>query len=493
MTEKKNKLTIDEALSEYYKLKSKYEETFHEKYLNPILRDTTKSKREKRIEYQKLPKPECINCRRNVGSIFSIKKNAAEYFRQFIAKCGDLNDPCPFNINIEYTQRSELNKELLDHDHDINIMKNKIITDKNNMMFGYVNQADAIVNFNYDTTELKDITETVGYILNINIEINDNPIRSEMIKSSNNKFGNELLIPFKKMIDDYVQTGNTENVNTAVKLYVDEMIPLAKTIRDLKYEICYVDVKNVNERNEFYFLTQKKNSLQNLEYTVYGNDELKSFITGYKESKDTTRKVRGELRKNKTRKARPVIELEEVSILPVSGEEKTEDKQEDVTNIIEPPQEIEFEIEEIVSEINPVVNPNGSISWMDINNNINNEYQQIWYTLRPQYQDVLSRDPVWMKKTLDNFVEFYRLRREKKIPYNIAREFVHPDGLLLPPRQINEIEYDYGNSFYNSVLNEGTKPNFVLSFLPKSPSGSYQQYLDALASIIGNKVGFTNK
>jgi len=493
MAEKKNKLNIDEALSEYYKLKSKYEETFHDKYVIPILRDTKKSKKEKRLEYQKLPKPECVNCRRNVGSIFSIKKNEAEYFRQFIAKCGDLTDPCPFSINIEYTQRSELNKELFDYESDINGIKNKIIIDKNNMMFGYVNQAQAIVNFNGDTTELKSITENAGYILNINIEINDNPIRTEMIKNSKNKFGNELLIPFKKMINDYVQTGNTENVNTAVKLYVDEMIPLEKTIRDLKYDVCYIDIKNADEKDEYYFLTQKKNSYQNLEYTLYGNDELKSFVTGYKESKDTTRKVRGEPTKNKTRKTRPVIELEEVSVVPISGEEEMEEKREDVTNIIEPPKEIEFEIEEVVSEINPVIDPNGSVSWVDINNNINNEYQQIWYSLRPQYQDVLSKDPAWMKKTLDNFVELYRLKREQKVPRNIMRELVHPDGLLLPPRQITEIEYDYGNSLYNSLLNGGTMPNFVLSFLPKSPSGSYKQYLDALASIIGNKVGFTNK
>ena len=495
MADKKNKLTIDEALSEYYNLKSKYEENFNEKYLDPILRDTTKSKKEKRLEYQKLPKPECVNCRRNVGSIFSIKKNAEEYLRQFTAKCGDLNDPCPFNINIEYTQRDEINKHLLVQDSDINAVKNKIIIDKNNLVFGYTDYNTAIIDFEIATKELKDLTETAGYIININIEINENPIRTEMIKSSNNKFGTELLTPFKKMIDDYVQTGNTETVNTAVKLYVDEMLPLTKTIRDLKYEVCYVDVENVDGKNDLYFLKQRKNSLQNLEYSFYGNDELKSFVTGYSDNtaKDTTRKVR-EPKKNKTRKARPVVELEEVSVVPISGEEEMEEeKREDVTNIIEPPQEIEFEIEEVVSEINPVIDENGSVSWMDINNNINTEYQQIWNTLRSEYQDFLSKDPVWMKKTLDSFVEFYRLKRENKLPYATSRQFVHPDGLLLPPRQISEIEYDYGNDLYNRLLNGGTKPNFVLTFLPKSPSGSYQQYLETLASIIGNKVGFTNK
>jgi hypothetical protein len=289
------------------------------------------------------------------------------------------------------------------------------------------------------------------------------------------------------MINDYVRTGNTENVNTAVKLYVDEMLPLAKTIRDLKYETCYV---HLSDNDITYFLIQRKNSLQNLEYTPYGDDELKSFVTGNTDTKNITRKSRGEPKKNKTRKVRPTVELEEVAIVP---QEEIEEKQEDVTNVIEPPQEIEFEIEEVVSEINPVINPSGSVSWVDINNNINMEYQQIWDSLASKYQDVLSNDPAWMKKTLDYFVEFSRLRKEQKIPYHASRQFVHPDGLLLPPRQISEIQYDYGNPFYNSLLNKGKTPGIWLSFLPKSPSGSYQQYLDTLASVVAYNVQFSIK
>jgi hypothetical protein len=71
----KEKLSVNEAMNEYYKLKSKYETDYQEKYIKPILKANDKSKREKRLEYQKLPKAECINCRRNVGSIFTIKKD----------------------------------------------------------------------------------------------------------------------------------------------------------------------------------------------------------------------------------------------------------------------------------------------------------------------------------------------------------------------------------------------------------------------------------
>ena len=123
----KAKTTINDALNEYYKLKAKYQENYHDKYIKPILRSNDKSKREKRLEYQKLPKAECINCKRNVGSIFSIKKDQTELSRTFSASCGDLTDPCPLNINFDYTFRNELNKEMLEADNDINEIKNKII------------------------------------------------------------------------------------------------------------------------------------------------------------------------------------------------------------------------------------------------------------------------------------------------------------------------------------------------------------------------------
>lgn len=499
--ENKN-LNVNDALNEYYKLKSNYEENYHDKYIKPILRSKNKSKREKRLEYQKLPKPECINCKRNVGSIFTIKKNTAEYFRQFVAKCGDLKDPCPFNIVIDYTQRTELNKELLDHDHDINIIKNKIIKDKNNVMFGYVNQQKAFEMFYSDTAELKDITETSGYILDINIQLNDNPIKKELIKNSEDRFGQEFVMPFKEMIKTFNQTDNSAEVNTAVTLYTNEMVPLAKTIRDLKYDVCYIDFvegKNMDDNTgDTFFLIQKKNSLYNLEYTLYGNDEIKSFVKGNKGSKSRTKKLRGSLNQtSKTRKLKPTIVLGEENdgsnedSNEDSNETSNEESNEDVTNVIDNPPEIEFEIEEIVSEINPVYNPNGTINWVDSGNNVNAKYQQIWDYLTPEYKAALATDQNWMKKTMDSFVEFDKLRSENKLPYGSSRQYVHPDGLLLPPRKVGDFEYDYGNTFYNSLLNKDKRTGIWMTFLPKSPDGSYQQYLDGLASIIGNTIKFT--
>jgi hypothetical protein len=491
----KVKITIDEALNDYYKLKSKYETDYQEKYIKPILRSADKSKREKRLEYQKLPKAECVNCKRNVGTIFTIEIDETEYSRTFIATCGDLNDPCPLEINFEYTFRNELNKEILDANNDINEIKNKIIIDKNNMMFGYVDKSKAIAKFDINTSELKSITEGAGFIMDINIQLNDNPIKKDLIKSSEDKLGVEFLLPFKEMIKTFDQTGNTEVLNKAVKFYVDEMLPLIITIRNLKYEVCYVDfienkdLEHKDEKGDMNFLIQKKNSLYNLEYTLYGNDEVKEFVKGIGDpGKAKTRKLHQDPNQihRKTRKLRPYIELveeveEEKANVPVIRQKQT---------VGELYPELYRRVE---GEIMPHRGP-GGWNWENENGETDMTYQRTWDGLSPEYQAALSDDEAWMKKTIDYFVEFANLKRANKVPYISSREFIHPDGLLLPPQKIDEKEYDYGNTVYNKILNDGG-PNIWLTFLPKSnieDKDKYKSYLNALASILGSKLRFSN-
>ena len=532
----KEKLSVNEAMNEYYKLKSKYETDYYNKYIKPILKADDKSKREKRIEYQKLPKAECINCKRNVGSIFTIKKDPEEYTRSFIVSCGDLTNPCPLDINFDYTFRNELGKELTDADEDINHIKNKIIIDKNNMMFGYIDQGKAIASFGNDTSELKTITEGAGFIMDINIQLNDNPVKRDLIKKNEDKFGVEYLLPFKEMIKTFDQTGNPEIVNKAVKLYVDEMAPLTKTIRNLKYEVNYVDFleekdnEDPTEKGDLYILVQKKNSLQNLEFNLFGNDELKSFTKGIEGFEDVDASASAKTKKNleqlhkKTRKLRPSIELDEedANANAVEGPMNLRKKLvlQNATEALDIQSVADIRPDLYKSaegDIIPQKGPGGAITWTNNSGQRDMKYQQTWDALSPEYKAALSEDEAWMKKTIDNFVEFANLKRENKVPYASSREFVHPDGLLLPPRKISDTEYDYGNAVYNKLLNGGP-PGIWMTFLPKPDKNSasvkpitqtnqgnkfwanlfpeyysneYNPYLNAIASNLEYRLRFT--
>ena len=106
MAEAIQKITPIEAINEFYKLKDKYKSGYYDKYIKQIINNEKKSKREKRVEYSKLPKPECINCKRNVETIFTITNDADAGTRKFIAKCGDLTAPCPLDIQIDYSKNT---------------------------------------------------------------------------------------------------------------------------------------------------------------------------------------------------------------------------------------------------------------------------------------------------------------------------------------------------------------------------------------------------
>ena len=75
MTDLKTTFTIDSAIAEFYKLKEKYRSRYYEKFVEPIVKSSVISSKHKRVAYAKLPKAECINCQRQVGSIFTISND----------------------------------------------------------------------------------------------------------------------------------------------------------------------------------------------------------------------------------------------------------------------------------------------------------------------------------------------------------------------------------------------------------------------------------
>jgi hypothetical protein len=467
---------VQEALNEFYKMKSKYETIYYEKYVKPIIKSKDKSKREKRVEYSKLPKAECINCKRNVGTVFSIKPDPEDYKRIFIAKCGDLDEPCPLDIQFELADRQRLETQTKEDTNDLNYIKTKIVVDKNDTIFGYTDEQTAIIRFKLNTERMTETTEMLGYTINTNITINDSPEKKELLKHLEVDFGDNLLIPFKNMIKEYEASGYNNNAKMieAITFYKDEMIPALTEIQKLKYKTDMIEF-NENEKSKsdsIYTLLQRKNSLASSEFNFFTDDKFVSFVKGIYETKGKTAKNRSSqnivTRKNK--KQVLVLEEEEEPEVPVVEEEE----EEQVEKEKEPDSE-------------------------------SKEYYNIWNSLTQKYKDNLSQDPDWLTKTMNSFIEFDKRRTEGKTRYGESREFVHPDSLLLPPKLSEDGSYyDYGNPLYNKILNssqdslrEGSKkvgPNAILmSMLPKNPDGSYDQYLTALANIIGPEVGFTKQ
>ena len=300
MTEQKT-LTPIEAINEFYRLKDKYESEYYEKYVKPIIK-SNKSKREKRIEYSKLPKHECINCKRNVGTIFTIT-NTKELLKKFIAKCGDFQEPCPLDIQILYATRDKFDKLINIGLAGVEDLKLRIIKEKNNAIFFNKNVVSI---FDEITQDLKTETENVGFIIETNLLRNDNPEKRNLLNKTIDEFGKGCILPFKEMVKEYVDTNNELVLNTAVNFYINEFIPKLKEIQSLKYDVTIVEFDNITN---MYNLIQLPNSLESNEFFIESDDKVVKFIRGVRKEKKKTRKEEIDKPKKKTRKIKPIAEI----------------------------------------------------------------------------------------------------------------------------------------------------------------------------------------
>ena len=234
------KISVDDAMSEYYRLKNVYETSYYEKYVKPIVKAEKKSKREKRVEFSKLPKAECINCKRNVGSVFSISYKDSST-RKFSVKCGDTAAPCPLNIDMIVGKYETFEEEIHKYEKDIDKLKTDIIKEKYDIMFGYVDEENGIDHFTSMSNELKDTTELAGHRIEKNILVNDNPEKNALLARSIAIFNNDYLTQFKQMVAEYNEKSDEAIMTEAVNFYKNEMMPRLKEIQGLRFDECFVE------------------------------------------------------------------------------------------------------------------------------------------------------------------------------------------------------------------------------------------------------------
>jgi len=405
-------LTPIEAINEFYRLKDKYESTYYEKYIKPIIK-SNKSKKEKRVEYSKLPKHECINCKRNVGTIFTINVNKDELIRVFTAKCGDITEPCPLNIQINYSNREQMDKIIREGLKEIEKIKLEIIKEKNNSLFF---KTQVVEKFNKLTEDLKLETQDIGFIIETNILRNDNPEKTVLLKQTVDKFGTELVLPFKQMIKDFDETNNELKLDQAVNFYQNEIIPKLKEILSLKYSVSIVEYDEVYNN---YKLIQLPNSVENSEFYYKVDDKIIKFIRGIEKKNKKTKKDDSKFKpKNKTKKIKPianlVLEDEEDIIEPLLEEEKEKQLKSKYTE-----------------ELNrkPIFDESGNVSWND------EKYNKRWKAIPYKFKNILVQDHDWLEDYMNNCV---KLREDGK-----QCTLFLPKQTQFPPIKGSDDKYDF--------------------------------------------------
>jgi hypothetical protein len=333
---------INKAIDEFYKLKNNYENNFYEQYVKPILKQKELSIKEKRSKYQKLPKPKCINCKRNVGSIFQIKANDKYTNHVYTAYCGDTTDPCPLNINIIMSNVQLIDDILLENESSIgsiNISKIKIIKAKNDLLFGYLKEDTAFKMFEELTTELESETKNYEYFLEQFIQNYDNPEKKEKLKKLKVELGLNVQ-QFKLMISEFNKTNNSQIVYNAIEMFINEIEPKLKNIEEISYAYNKVEY---NENDDTYLLIQKKYSIEQLEIK-FDTSKIESFIIRKLNDKNKTlKKARVNTKSSTTRKQKPIL-IEEEAV--EEEEEEAQEAEEAVEKAVEEAEDDEEEDEE---------------------------------------------------------------------------------------------------------------------------------------------------
>ena len=126
---------FDNAVSKFYELKNEYDTSIKDAKAR-INKKTHLSDKEKRDEFRKL-KIRCINCKRNVKTIFQIRLDNERENRVAKAMCGDRVNPCPLNIEINLGRTTTIANEVNRLHKSITDIKQKIVIIKNDLLFGY--------------------------------------------------------------------------------------------------------------------------------------------------------------------------------------------------------------------------------------------------------------------------------------------------------------------------------------------------------------------
>jgi hypothetical protein len=298
-------ISVEEAINNFYKEKSKYESLL-EKDKKTIIKNKDLSWKEKRLEYKKL-KPKCVNCKRPVGSIFTIthdrsKINSSRILR---ATCGDRVNPCNFNININPGSYNNIITDLRKEEDELKKYKMNIIDEKNKLLFGYISTEDAVTKFEQIKGDIASSSELIEIYYREYNNVFDNEEKKSELKqllSSSYLFINQI----KDAVKNYEKTHNTQYCKDAVTMYIEQLKPMLTKIMNLKYNASFVDY---DSKTGIYSLIQQKYAIRNTESM---NDEPK--VITYEKGvpvvpQNKSKKVRDEpiVKKNVTKKKKLLI------------------------------------------------------------------------------------------------------------------------------------------------------------------------------------------
>jgi hypothetical protein len=157
----------------------------------------------------------------------------------------------------------QINESLMEEEADLEEVKNQIIRDKNDMLFGYITQEKALESFE-ETKKILDLL-TASYQVSLEkvLLITDNPEKKKHLKEVELNIY-QTIEKIKHLMDQYKQTEVVQFAKDAIVAYNKELAPKLSERRELVY--AYTNTDYPCE------LIQNRTSIEQFEYN-YGNKD----------------------------------------------------------------------------------------------------------------------------------------------------------------------------------------------------------------------------
>lgn len=230
-----------EALNEYFRIKQRYEE-----HTNKAKKKIYKSKggASKKVAKQAAAafRPKCIKCKRDVGTLFTLKNN------RYSAICGDAQNPCKLDIQLFAGNILNLENILDIYRESTEEAKDLIIRQKLDTLFSYVQEEESIKLFKKE----------------LELYTKDNKMYQDFVQSKNELFYSEhkaklieqkgaeifrLKTRIQLLLDEYMKSEprNQEIMKMAMNMQIKELLPEIRNLRMLKYGIMEMHGENYGQ------------------------------------------------------------------------------------------------------------------------------------------------------------------------------------------------------------------------------------------------------
>lgn len=232
-----------EKMDEYYRLKHKYDTKVTEKK-NSLLKNDSMSMKQKREKFGQI-KFKCINCSRNVNTIFSINNGVLS------AICGDKRAPCKLNIKINRGKYLDVRMLIDVFQGGVDDFKEDIIKAKLDLLFGYESETDTLTKFKGLKSELTDDLESLAEYKTTFIDTIYN-LKNKHTLHDKMALLYQYINTIKESIKEYNETGVIHLIKDVISLYQTELKPLLVDINRLEYKNKSVEYNEVQNNYHLY-------------------------------------------------------------------------------------------------------------------------------------------------------------------------------------------------------------------------------------------------